>query len=176
MFLEQGEIGEAKLHYQRALQIREKALGTDHPSVARSLNNLGVVSSGQGEHEEAKLHYQQALKIWEEALGADHPDVAHALTGLGEALLALGKPADALAPLERALSIRTTREGGPAELACTRFALALALWTAPAAQGRDRLRARTLAEQARDGYAAAGYARKSELAEVEAWLAEHRLP
>jgi eukaryotic-like serine/threonine-protein kinase len=61
-------------------------------------------------------------------------------------------------------------------LAKTRFALARALWTAPASQGRDRRRAHTLAEQARDAYVAAGRAKKTELAELEAWLAKHRLP
>jgi hypothetical protein len=76
----------------------------------------------------------------------------------------------------RALSIRTTRQVDPVALAQTRFALARALWTAPVAQGRDRPRARTLAEQARDAYTALGDAEKTSLAEVQAWLAEHRLP
>ena len=59
-------------------------------------------------------------------------------------------------PLERALTIRTTHEVDPALLAETRFILARALWTAPATHGRDRARARTLAEQARDAYASLG--------------------
>jgi hypothetical protein len=102
--------------------------------------------------------------------------VASSLTGLGWALLGLGKPADALALLERALTIRSAHVIDPNFVADTRFGLAHALWSAPAAQGRDRPRARTLAEQARDGYAAAGDAHEAELAEVDAWLAEHRLP
>ena len=109
-------------------------------------------------------------------MGPDHPDLAYPLTGLGQSLLGLTKPADALPLLERALTLRTTHEIDPALLAKTRFALARALWTTPATQGRDRPRARTLAEQARDAYAALGDATKTELAEVQTWLAEHRLP
>jgi hypothetical protein len=61
-------------------------------------------------------------------------------------------------------------------LAETRFALARALWDASVAQGRDRPRAGTLAEQARDAYTAVGEAKETELAKVQAWLTEHRLP
>ena len=55
-------------------------------------------------------------------------------------------------------------------LAATHFALARALWAAPAGQGRDRPRARTLAEQAREAYGTLGEARKTEMAEVQGWL------
>ncbi|MCX4242308.1 serine/threonine-protein kinase [Paraliomyxa miuraensis] len=172
----QGRYEDARELYERALAIREKALGPDHPSVAASLSSLGNVASRQGAYEEAREYHERALAIQEKALGPDHPDVAYTLTGLGEALLGLAKPADALTPLERALTIRTTHEVQPALLAATRFALARALWIAPAAQGRDRPRARTLAEQAHDAYAALGDAKKTERTEVQAWLAKHRLP
>jgi len=71
-------------------------------------------------------------------------------------------------PEDRAAAERAAALGD--ELAETRFELARALWTAPAAEGRDRPRARMLAEQARDAYAAAGEAREAERAEVEGWL------
>ncbi len=38
----QGKYEEAEPLYRRALQIRKKALGEEHPDVARSLNNLAV--------------------------------------------------------------------------------------------------------------------------------------
>ena len=38
-----GRYAEAEPLYERALAIREKALGPDHPDVATSLNNLAVL-------------------------------------------------------------------------------------------------------------------------------------
>jgi tetratricopeptide (TPR) repeat protein len=39
----QGNYGAAEPLYQRALRIRETALGPDHPDVATSLNNLAAL-------------------------------------------------------------------------------------------------------------------------------------
>jgi eukaryotic-like serine/threonine-protein kinase len=176
MALEQGKYNEARGFTERALALKERAFGPDHPSVASTLTVLGKMALEKDKYEEARAHYERALAIEEGALGPNHPDVADSLVGMGTTLLALAKPADALAPLERALTIRTTHDVDAIVLAETRFFLAHALWDAPAAQGRDRPRAHALAEQARDAYAAAGEAKKTKLAELEAWLAKHRLP
>ncbi|WP_266219271.1 serine/threonine-protein kinase [Paraliomyxa miuraensis] len=172
----QGQLERARDLYERALAIREKTLGPDHPKVASVCTELGIVAQEQGEHERARDSYERAEAIYEKTLGPDHPYVAYPLTGLGTLRLDLAEPADALAPLERALAIRTTHEVDRALLAETQFALARALWSSPAAQGPDRPRARGLAEQARDAYATLGEAKKTELDEVQAWLAEHPLP
>ena len=39
----QGKYDEAKPNYERALAIREKALGVEHPQVATGLNNVGML-------------------------------------------------------------------------------------------------------------------------------------
>ena len=59
--------------YERALAIREKALGPDHPDVAKSLNNLALLYRAQGAYERAGPLYERALAIREKALGPDHP-------------------------------------------------------------------------------------------------------
>jgi tetratricopeptide (TPR) repeat protein len=82
VFGAQGEYEQAKLHYQRALQISEKALSADHPHIASGLNNLGNVFYVQGDYEQGKLYHQRALQLREKALGADHPDVAASLNNL----------------------------------------------------------------------------------------------
>ncbi|CAN0583074.1 unnamed protein product, partial [Laminaria digitata] len=43
----QGNYAEAGPLYKRSLAIYEKALGPEHPSVARSLNNLAVLFRAQ---------------------------------------------------------------------------------------------------------------------------------
>jgi hypothetical protein len=80
--------------------------------------------------------------------------------------LGAGAPERAIPRLDRALSIRTTHPGQPRDLAETRFALARALRDA----GRDRERARSLATQARDGFAQSGAA-KERVAAADVWLA-----
>jgi tetratricopeptide (TPR) repeat protein len=44
VYQSQGKYAEAEPLYKRSLKIREKALGKDHPYVATSLNNLGLLS------------------------------------------------------------------------------------------------------------------------------------
>jgi hypothetical protein len=45
----QGNYGAAEPLYQRALRIRETALGPDHPDVALSLNNLAELYHAPGQ-------------------------------------------------------------------------------------------------------------------------------
>jgi tetratricopeptide (TPR) repeat protein len=65
--------------YERALAIREKALGPWHLDVATSLNNLAELHRESGDYARAEPLYQRALAIQEKALGREHPDVAHYL-------------------------------------------------------------------------------------------------
>lgn len=60
--------------FQRALAIREKVLGAEHPDTATSLNNLAMLYQTQGEYAQALPLYQRALAIYEQVLGKDHPD------------------------------------------------------------------------------------------------------
>src|SRR6266566_410547 len=70
---------------QRALTIREKLLGPDHPDLATSLNNLAMLYRMQGKYAQAETLFQRALEIRQRTLGVNHPDVAqscNALAGL----------------------------------------------------------------------------------------------
>jgi hypothetical protein len=55
LYQAQGRYTEAEPRYQRALAIYEKVLGPEHPEVARSLNNLALLSYTQGQYAEAEL-------------------------------------------------------------------------------------------------------------------------
>jgi len=46
---DQGDLAAAKAAYERALKIDEVAFGSDHPNVARDVNNLGSVLQAQGD-------------------------------------------------------------------------------------------------------------------------------
>src|SRR3712207_7795624 len=52
--------------YERALAIREKVYGEEHPDTAQSLNNLAALLSDQGSYQEARPLYERALARSEE--------------------------------------------------------------------------------------------------------------
>ena len=55
--------------YKEALAIRKKVLGEEHPSVATSLNNLGLLYNNQGKYDEAEKMYKEALAIHKKVSG-----------------------------------------------------------------------------------------------------------
>jgi tetratricopeptide (TPR) repeat protein len=165
----EGDYELAHETFERARASFERALGPEHPEMAKVHQNLGVVAYKAGKYEEAHDYHSRAVALYAKtALSADHPEVKEALVYLAMSLLELERPAEAIEHLERALPM--THLDGPTDLARTRFALARALWDAPEEQGRDRVRARELAELARTTYAEA---KAETLQEVETWLLEH---
>jgi CHAT domain-containing protein/Tfp pilus assembly protein PilF len=105
VYQSQGRYADAEGLYQRALAIKEKALGANHPNVATTLNNLANVYQLQGKYADAAATYQRALAIYEKALGANHPDVAVTLNNLAVVYESQGKYADAEGLYRRALAI-----------------------------------------------------------------------
>jgi tetratricopeptide (TPR) repeat protein/tRNA A-37 threonylcarbamoyl transferase component Bud32 len=166
-YLAQHKHADARQAAERSLEIYKKLGGPDHPTVATPLLLLAAIDSARGQHTTALAFYQQALVIYEKAHGAMHPDVATALTGIAQESLALKRVPAARTAAERALKIREQPDMPGFELAETRWALARALWSDVSA----RSRARTLAEQAREGFIAAADAGAKPLADVTAWLA-----
>jgi tetratricopeptide (TPR) repeat protein len=101
-----GALAAARPYYERALAIREKVLGPDHPDTAVSLNNLGNLLQAMGKLAAARPYYERALAIREKALGPDHHDTAQSLNNLGGLLQAMGELAAARPYYEGALAIR----------------------------------------------------------------------
>jgi len=79
---QKGNYAKAKHLYLRALALRKKAKGDNHPDVAQTMNNLANLYNELGEKEEALTLYQNSLKIRERWYGPDHPKVATALINL----------------------------------------------------------------------------------------------
>ena len=57
-----GAYDQALPLYQRALAIRKKSLGPEHPDTANSLNNLALLYQVMGDYEQALPLYQRALR------------------------------------------------------------------------------------------------------------------
>ena len=69
--------------YEKALSIKLKKLGDDHPDVAIRTITWLIVYRNQGKYEEALAMYEKALSIKLKKLGDDHPDVADTYNNMG---------------------------------------------------------------------------------------------
>jgi tetratricopeptide (TPR) repeat protein len=101
-----GRYPEAQPLNERALAIREKALGPDHLEVAESLNDLAKIHWQRGRYAEAQGMHERALAIRAKALGPDHPKLAESLNNLAILHREQGRLAEAQPLHERALAIR----------------------------------------------------------------------
>lgn len=105
--------------YKRALKIKEKAFGADHPDVASTLNNIGMyalctmsIRNGcyscssyrpsvgllykmQGQLDDAQAQYESALEMQKKLYGSVHADVAATMSNLASLYAAQGKFYDA---------------------------------------------------------------------------------
>jgi tetratricopeptide (TPR) repeat protein len=97
---------QARPLFERALAIREKVLGPEHPDTAMSLNNLASLLYEQGDLAGARPLYERALAIRQKVLGSDHARTASSLDNLASLLQAQGDDAVARPLYERALAIR----------------------------------------------------------------------
>ena len=101
-----GQYNLAEPLYERALAIREKVLGEEHPDTATTLNNLAWLYESQGRYDEAEPLYERALAIYEKVLGEEHPDTATTLDNLAGLYRNQGRYDEAEPLYERALAIR----------------------------------------------------------------------
>ena len=102
----QGRYTEAIPIFEEALAIDEKALGPDHPDVAKSLNNLAMVYQALGDYSKTEPLYKRSLVIFEKTHGANHPAVATSLNNLAVLYTSLGRYSKAKPLYKRSLAIR----------------------------------------------------------------------
>ena len=81
---ELGRFDDAERMLRRAVDVRRRELGDNHPDLATSLNNLGVVirQTSSKRAEAVRLH-REALDIQTRTLGPTDPEVAKTLANLG---------------------------------------------------------------------------------------------
>ena len=78
-----GDYDKALEYYFKALEIREKVLGKEHPDTATSYNNIGLVYGTKGDYDKALEYYFKAKDIYEKVLGKEHPDIATIHNNIG---------------------------------------------------------------------------------------------
>ena len=101
-----GKYEEALPMAQRSLEMREKALGPEHPGVGGSLMLLAMAHDGMSQWYMALPLYQRAVKIREKALGPEDPQTAASLSRLARCYQLLGYFDKALPLTQQALKIR----------------------------------------------------------------------
>lgn len=130
------------------VRIREGAFGSEHPLIARGLNNLCVVEARLGRAQEALEHCEQAMPLARAAFGEAHATWPTFLNSLASAQLAAKQLPQAKASFEAASGLRAkvvgpehpslgydeaglgevALAGGHPKVAAVHFARALALW------------------------------------------------
>jgi len=108
---EQRRWHEATAAYEEGLQLLEQARGPDHPELARALNGLGMLYSGEDRLQLAADAYARALAITSQAYGDHHPTLGFVLNNLAGVELQRGRHREALVLLERALDIKIAAMG-----------------------------------------------------------------
>jgi tetratricopeptide (TPR) repeat protein len=77
-----GAYEKAEPLYLKALKIREKVLGEEHPDTATSYNNLAVFYYGQGDFERAYEFMKKAVDVRSKVLPSNHPHLISSKKGL----------------------------------------------------------------------------------------------
>lgn len=100
-----GQYDQAVVVANKALEVAEKELGSDHLAVAQSLGNAAVVYHAQGQYAKAESLLMRSLAILEKDLGPNHADVALNLSTLAALYQIQGQYAKAEPLFMRSLAI-----------------------------------------------------------------------
>ncbi|CAF0964018.1 unnamed protein product [Adineta steineri] len=79
----QGDYEKALWYYEQGLEIKQKTLPSNHPSLATSYNNVGLVYKKMGEYSKALSYYEKALEIDQITLPSNHPSLAISYNNIG---------------------------------------------------------------------------------------------
>jgi tetratricopeptide (TPR) repeat protein len=101
----QGKYVEALAFYEKALEIQQKTLSSNHPNLAHSYNNIGSVYEKMDEYSKALSSHEKALGIRQKTLPPNHPDLATSYNNIGSVYDKMGEYSKALSSHEKAFEI-----------------------------------------------------------------------
>jgi hypothetical protein len=105
-YLDMGLYPQALEQLERAVEIRRRALGDDHPDTLQSMNNLAVLYLQQGDALRAEPLFARILEVRRRLLGEENPDTLISLNNLAATYRMEGKYSQAEPLLVRALAIK----------------------------------------------------------------------
>jgi tetratricopeptide (TPR) repeat protein len=106
-----GIYPEAQKHMERALDLRRRMLGEDHPDTLSVMSDLAFLYRAEGKFAQAEPLASKVLEIRRRLLGEDHPDTLYAMNNLGLLYRFEGQSAPAEALLSKVLAIRQRISG-----------------------------------------------------------------
>jgi tetratricopeptide (TPR) repeat protein len=106
-----GSAKEALDYAGKALSLRERLFGENHPDTATSLGNVGTILNALGDHKRALEHAEKALVLRKALSGKKPRETAISLNNVGMILRELGDYKRALDYAEEALALHRERVG-----------------------------------------------------------------
>lgn len=76
--------------YRRALEVRERVLGKEHPYTLTSVNNLALLLESKGDYKGAEQLFRCSLEASEHVLGKEHPSTLTSVDNLAGLLKSKG--------------------------------------------------------------------------------------
>src|SRR5690625_7996830 len=87
-----GNFPEAELFLKEAYDLRRRVMGDDHPDVAITANNLGILKKDMGHLEEAAEYFEEALRLRRKVIKENHINTAISKFSYEELYLKIDKP------------------------------------------------------------------------------------
>jgi eukaryotic-like serine/threonine-protein kinase len=101
-----GVYQDARKQLERALAVRRRVLGVEHPKTLLTMMHIGTLDIRQGQYAEAEALFSQTLEIQRRVLGPEHADTLLSMSGLANVHRARGKFPQAEALHSQILEIR----------------------------------------------------------------------
>jgi len=101
-----GDLPAAEPQIRRAVELRERTAGPEHPDTLASRNSLLEWMQSQGQLEEALPFGQALLDARRRVLGPEHPDTLSTQNNVAILLFQLGRAPEGIALLEECLAAR----------------------------------------------------------------------
>ncbi len=90
-----GRLPDARVHIERARELRLATKGADSPEALFALNNLASLNAEEGRVVEAEAMYRESLATSRRVMGPEHLRTLTALNNLAQTLRQLGRPEEA---------------------------------------------------------------------------------
>jgi eukaryotic-like serine/threonine-protein kinase len=105
-YLDLGLYPEARIHFERALELRRRVLGAEDPLTIETAIDLGVIAFDQSNYGEAEVLLSQALEVARRVLGPQNSYTLRAMTNLASVYRRQGKYPQAEALINQAVEIK----------------------------------------------------------------------